>query len=176
VRVSRRIVMMQDTKTHSDNNRRHSERDCHRSTTTQLWNNVNVIKPYWDFCPLLPRQAHDGEFTNFVRPCMLYSKTRHIWFQHITYEVKVVLLLQNKWAENSQFDHGTDCHTVRTKPVNISQTLVKNIVLFEIKKSNCNNYTVINNIIVIKKLFIINHRFSSVALQLMTNSSIISIL
>jgi hypothetical protein len=25
------------TKTHSDNNRRHSERDCHRSTTTQLW-------------------------------------------------------------------------------------------------------------------------------------------
>jgi hypothetical protein len=26
------------TKTHSDNNRSHSERDCHRSTTTQLWN------------------------------------------------------------------------------------------------------------------------------------------
>jgi hypothetical protein len=26
------------TKTHSDNNRRHSERDCHRSTTTQLRN------------------------------------------------------------------------------------------------------------------------------------------
>jgi hypothetical protein len=26
------------TKAHSDNNRRHSERDCHRSTTTQLWN------------------------------------------------------------------------------------------------------------------------------------------
>jgi hypothetical protein len=26
------------TKTHSDNNRRHPERDCHRSTTTQLWN------------------------------------------------------------------------------------------------------------------------------------------
>jgi hypothetical protein len=26
------------TKTHSDNNRRHLERDCHRSTTTQLWN------------------------------------------------------------------------------------------------------------------------------------------
>jgi hypothetical protein len=29
---------MQDTKTHSNNNRCHSERDCHRSTTTQLWN------------------------------------------------------------------------------------------------------------------------------------------
>jgi hypothetical protein len=26
------------TKTYSDNNRRHSETDCHRSTTTQLWN------------------------------------------------------------------------------------------------------------------------------------------
>jgi hypothetical protein len=26
------------TKTHSDIKRRHSERDCHRSTTTQLWN------------------------------------------------------------------------------------------------------------------------------------------
>jgi hypothetical protein len=26
------------TKTHSDNNRRNSERDWHRSTTTQLWN------------------------------------------------------------------------------------------------------------------------------------------
>jgi hypothetical protein len=25
-------------KTHSDNNRRHSEKDSHRSTTTQLWN------------------------------------------------------------------------------------------------------------------------------------------
>jgi hypothetical protein len=29
---------MRDPKTHSDNNRRLSERDCHRSTTTQLWN------------------------------------------------------------------------------------------------------------------------------------------
>jgi hypothetical protein len=28
----------QHTKTHSDNNRRHSERDCHRTTTTKLWN------------------------------------------------------------------------------------------------------------------------------------------
>jgi hypothetical protein len=26
------------TKTHADSNRCHSERDCHRSTTTQLWN------------------------------------------------------------------------------------------------------------------------------------------
>jgi hypothetical protein len=30
---------------------------------------VNVIKPYWGFCPLLPRQAHGDEFANFiVRP------------------------------------------------------------------------------------------------------------
>jgi hypothetical protein len=29
---------MQEAKTHSDNNRRHSERDCRRLTTTQLWN------------------------------------------------------------------------------------------------------------------------------------------
>jgi len=26
------------TKTHADNNRCHSERDCHRWTTKQLWN------------------------------------------------------------------------------------------------------------------------------------------
>jgi len=28
----------QHTETHADSNRCHSERDCHRSTKTQLWN------------------------------------------------------------------------------------------------------------------------------------------
>jgi len=37
--------LQRHTKTHTDGDRCHSERDCHRSTTTQLWNAV-VIKPY----------------------------------------------------------------------------------------------------------------------------------
>jgi hypothetical protein len=32
----------------------------------QYFQIVNVIKPYWSFCPLLPRQAHGGEFANFI--------------------------------------------------------------------------------------------------------------
>ena len=32
------IFSRRHTKTHADSNRCHSERDCHRSTTTQLWN------------------------------------------------------------------------------------------------------------------------------------------
>jgi hypothetical protein len=39
----------QHTKTHADSNRCHSERDCHRSTTTQLWNADVIIKPYKAF-------------------------------------------------------------------------------------------------------------------------------
>jgi hypothetical protein len=27
---------------------------------------ANVIIPYWGFCPLLPLQAHGGEFANFI--------------------------------------------------------------------------------------------------------------
>jgi len=32
------IFSRRHTETHTDSNRCHSERDCHRSTTTQLWN------------------------------------------------------------------------------------------------------------------------------------------
>ena len=43
------------TKRHADTNRRHSERDCHRSTTTQLWNadmstSSNHTKAFVQYC------------------------------------------------------------------------------------------------------------------------------
>jgi hypothetical protein len=54
------------TKTHSDNKRRHSERDCPiNNTDVKRWY-ASVIKPYWSFCPLLPRQAHRVKFANFI--------------------------------------------------------------------------------------------------------------
>jgi hypothetical protein len=38
------------------------------NTVMKRWY-ANVIKPYWGSCQLLPRQAHSGEFANFiVRP------------------------------------------------------------------------------------------------------------
>jgi hypothetical protein len=62
---------MQDTKTRWDINRRHSERDCHRSITTHLWNadmptSSNNIKVSVYCC----HSKHmGGEFANFiVRP------------------------------------------------------------------------------------------------------------
>jgi hypothetical protein len=37
---------------------------------------VNVSKPYYGFCPVLPWQAHGGEFANFiVLPHVLPLKT-----------------------------------------------------------------------------------------------------
>jgi hypothetical protein len=65
------------TKTHLDSNRCHSERDCHRSTTTQLWNtgmptSSNNTEVSVHRCH---SKAHGGEFTNFiVRPHMLYCR------------------------------------------------------------------------------------------------------
>lgn len=117
-------------------------------------------------------------YSGGARFSLLFSKTRHIWFQRVwvTYEVKMVFLLQNKLAEtvNLAIAH---CHTVRTKPVNISQTLTKNTVfpltdllncqvtqlrymVFGLrvkcfvsnKRSNCNNYTVIKNMIIAIKI------------------------
>jgi hypothetical protein len=39
-----------------------------KNTAVKRWY-VNVIKPYSGFCPVLPWQAHRGEFANFiVRP------------------------------------------------------------------------------------------------------------
>jgi hypothetical protein len=35
---------------------------------------ANIIKPYWGFCPLLPWQAHGGDFANLiVRPRTCYQ-------------------------------------------------------------------------------------------------------
>jgi len=82
------------TKTHADSNRCHSERDCHRSTTTQLWNadmskSSNQSKVF--FCPVLPRQAHGGEFMNLI----LRPRTYTVWFVPPPV-VKVAIIRQHK--------------------------------------------------------------------------------
>jgi hypothetical protein len=110
------------------------------NTAVKCWY-ASVIKPYWGFCPLLPRQAHGGKFTNFIvasyiyresakamrgayiqRPTPLSSKRRH-HFEICT------CLGENKnlgrgsrgdwsqewlyWQSQQQFDQPTDQLTMR---------------------------------------------------------------
>jgi hypothetical protein len=136
---------MQDTKTHSDHNRRHSERDCHRSTTTRLWTLIyqrhqTILK----FLSTAATASTRGKLANFiVRPCIVVRKVirQYLFYfrrEKLLYSTLVCDLQEFAFYESLDFFEND---TVDTRAIKfIEEVNINDISYFWATDPCCGNF------------------------------------
>jgi hypothetical protein len=91
------------TKTHADNNKRHSERDCHRSTTTQLWNaDMPTSSNYADVSAHCCHGRHAVErWLTLLSDLVLFQKEVFLyqqWIRFKPFDTSVIMSVTFGWT------------------------------------------------------------------------------